>query len=223
MTNTSTGHISSLTTAIQGGDGVETVINLGDVTGEVLLGLGNDVFDGRFGMVNGTIWGEGGNDLLRAGGTDSVLSGGDGSDRVFGGGGDDSLLGNAGKDTLRGGAGSDLLRGGTGRDTLTGGIGDDTFRFSDKGEAGKGVNRDVITDFQPGSDLVDLSAIDANTLLAGNQAFVFIGNDVFSGAGQIRFANAGGILSGDLNGDGVPDFQIEFSNHPMLTAADFIL
>ena len=54
---------------------------------------------------------------------------------------------------------------------------------------------------------IDLSAIDANTLAANDQAFSFIGAAVFSEAGQLRFS--AGILSGDTDGDGAADLEIQ--------------
>ena len=53
-----------------------------------------------------------------------------------------------------GGPGSDKLTGGTGDDTLTGGTGDDTFVFSPL----DGFGIDTITDFETGTDKIDLSA-----------------------------------------------------------------
>ncbi len=78
----------------------------------------------------------------------------------------------------------------------------------------------MITDFRTG-DKIDLRAIDADTDgTAGDQAFRYIGSAAFSGVdGQLRYAN--GILSGDLNGDKVADFQIALSNVRALAATDF--
>lgn len=63
----------------------------------------------------------------------------------------DELAGNSGANRIEGGAGDDNITGGGGNDTLTGGDGDDTFHFA------KGFGRDVITDFESGSDLLVLS------------------------------------------------------------------
>jgi hypothetical protein len=92
--------------------------------------------------------------------------------------------------------------------------------------------RDTITDFTLG-DLVDLSAIDANTLAGGNQAFSFIGNTAFAGtgaasAGELRFESAGGtdwLVQGDTNGDGIADFELflTVSDADPITSTDFVL
>jgi serralysin len=107
---------------------------------------------------------------------------------------------------------------------MTGGGGADTFEFRAPEDSGfKGAAADEILDFSSAqSDKIDLAQIDANSLVAGDQAFTFIGNNnAFTGmAGQLRF-NAG-QLEGDLNGDGAGDFRIQV-NVASLVAADFIL
>ena len=92
------------------------------------------------------------------------------------------------------------------------------------------VSRDIITDFINGTDRIDLSAIDANTLAGGNNAFTFIGTGVFSGggaagAGQLRYSFAGTdtLVEGDVDGDGTADFQIQLTGHHTMTAADLML
>jgi Ca2+-binding RTX toxin-like protein len=133
------------------------------------------------------------------------------------------ISGNSGDNRLDGGVGDDALVGGAGRDRLTGGDGADVFVFSRITETGKtSTTRDVITDFQIGIDDIDLQAIDANTARTGNQAFTFIGGDAFSStAGELRFA--GGVISGDVNGDGKADFQIAVTGITSMAEGDFIL
>jgi Ca2+-binding RTX toxin-like protein len=65
---------------------------------------------------------------------------------------DDILSGGAGNDILTGGAGNDILLDGPGSDRMSGGTGADTFVLAADGAP------DVITDFQPGIDRLDLSA-----------------------------------------------------------------
>jgi Ca2+-binding RTX toxin-like protein len=128
------------------------------------------------------------------------------------------LSGVAGSDRLLGGAGNDRLAGGLGADRLTGGAGADAFVFAAASETPR-AGRDAILDFAHGIDRIDLRGIDADTLHAGNQAFRFIGAQAFSGvAGQLH--QQGGILSGDLNGDRVADFEIAVA---ALTASDILL
>jgi Ca2+-binding RTX toxin-like protein len=132
------------------------------------------------------------------------------------------LSGGAGNDILNGGAGNDTLIGGAGKDALTGGAGADIFSFSTTTESAKGTNRDVITDFVRGTDKIDLSAIDANVFVTGNQAFTLISSTAaFSAAGQVKFA--GGVLYGEVTGDQTADFEIALTGITSLSAADFIL
>ena len=67
----------------------------------------------------------------------------------------DMLMGGAGDDTIMGGAGDDMIEGGGDDDVLTGGAGADVFVYA---TASDGM--DVITDFEDGTDLVDLSGVE---------------------------------------------------------------
>ncbi|NOT13983.1 MAG: matrixin family metalloprotease [Methylotenera sp.] len=134
------------------------------------------------------------------------------------------LNGSAGNDTLNGGAGTDVLIGGEGVDLLTGGLGADRFDFNFTTESSAG-SYDEISDFSHIQlDKIDLSTIDANASLTGNQAFSFIGANVFSNtSGQLRFDSVSNSVFGDINGDGNSDFQIVLSGITSLVSADFIL
>ncbi len=152
----------------------------------------------------------------------ALITGGNGIDILTGGTGNDVLDGGAANDTLVGGNGNDILRGGLGRDQLTGGLGVDTFDFNDVQDVGKGAPFDTIQDFLHGQDIIDLQDMDANSEVAGNQQFTFIGAAAFSNvAGQLRYN--GGSLVGDFNGDGAADFAIVLTGAPTVTAADLIL
>jgi len=150
-----------------------------------------------------------------------------GVENVNGGKGGDSLTGNAGANALAGYEGNDTLRGGAGLDFLAGGTGADRFVYTALGDSAVGANADRITDFSHAQgDRIDLSAIDANTALAGNQAFSFIGSGLYTGvAGQLRFAQSGGntTIAGDINGDGTSDFHIIVKGTIALQASDFVL
>ena len=148
-----------------------------------------------------------------------------GQDIITGNGGRDTLYGGDDRDTLYGGDGDDLLIGGTGlRDQLRGNAGADHFIFATAAECGLSqTDADVLSDFSSADgDKIDLSAIDANVNVAGDQAFTFIGNGTkFSNtAGELRF-NAVWV-EGDLDGDAVADFFIAV-NAPSLSALDFSL
>jgi serralysin len=151
------------------------------------------------------------------------LHGNSGANKLLGGAGNDKLYGNGGKDFLSGGDGSDLLRGGRSKDSLLGGEDNDVFTFRSTSEAGKGSQRDQIKDFSGSQDdKIDLSGIDANIKVSGNQGFSFVGSKAFSGdAGELRYKK--GVVAGDVNGDKVADFHIDIANDHGLRADDFLL
>jgi Ca2+-binding RTX toxin-like protein len=150
-----------------------------------------------------------------------------GIENLSGGQGWDQLYGNAGANVLQGWNGNDLLVGRAGQDTLTGGAGADRFQFTAVGDSVVGANADRITDFSRAQgDKIDLAGIDANTAVAGDQGFSFIGSGLFTHhAGELRFAVVGSVttIAGDINGDGVSDFHIQLTGAFALQAADFVL
>ena len=196
--------------------------------------LGNDslAFHIAVGSGNDTVTGGNLSDLIEGGTGNDTLFGANGNDILFGQDGDDIIRGGFGSDSLQGGSGRDLLNGGAGRDFMTGGSGSDIFHFSGFSESAVGVTRDVITDFARGSDKIDLDLIDANASVSGNQDFFFVGSQAFVAGvtGQIRSvvafrADGSGvtIVSGDINGDRVADFEIQVSGTQNLSATDFDL
>ena len=170
-----------------------------------------------------SLYGNFGDNLLHGGPGNDKLYGYAGRDHLSGGPGNDKLYGYRGSDHLSGGDGSDLLRGGMGKDNLVGGADGDVFAFRSTAEAGKGWLRDEIRDFSHSQgDKIDLSGIDANTNLSGNQAFSFIDTKAFSGhAGQLQYLN--GVIAGDVDGDKAADFQIEITKDHALGLGDFLL
>jgi serralysin len=137
------------------------------------------------------------------------------------------VAGGAAADTITGGAQADILIGRAGGDMLRGGGGNDLFRIDAAGES-NAAGRDQILDFASG-DRIDLSRMDANSAVAGDQAFIFIGSAAFGNhAGELRFENQSGniwLIQGDTDGNGIADFEVSVTIvdlHP-ITAADFIL
>lgn len=215
---------------IAAGGGADTV-DAGDgddiVTGEngddtLDGGLGADDLDGGAGL--DTLNGGDGDDTLHGAGGADTLNGGEGNDQAWGGavgdtingdGGDDSLFGEAGEDTLFGGDGLDVLNGGAGSDFLAGGLGVDRFVYLALADStAKANGRDIVTDLMA-EDVIDLSAIDANTGVAGDQAFVKVA--AFTGvSGQLTLSLSGAstLLQVDVNGDKKADLGIELvGNH----------
>ena len=172
--------------------------------------------------------GTSGGDTLTGSAKGDVVNGFNGDDTLNSGGGNDLIDGGNGDDTMNGGSGVDDLRGESGKDTMTGGTGADFFDFFKLTDSVAGSQRDVITDFAPGSDQIDLRDIDADTSTAGDDDFIFIGRTGFGGhAGELRygFNKLAGItiISGDVDGDGKADFQIELTGLHTLAAGDFFL
>jgi Ca2+-binding RTX toxin-like protein len=150
-----------------------------------------------------------------------------GIENLSGSQGSDSLIGSSGANVLQGWNGSDVLTGAGGQDTLTGGAGADRFVYSSAPQSVVGTAADRITDFSRAQgDRIDLAAIDANSVAAGNQGFTFIGSALYHKvAGELRFAVTGGVttIAGDVNGDGASDFHIVLAGAFALQAGDFVL
>jgi Ca2+-binding RTX toxin-like protein len=149
------------------------------------------------------------------------------NDMLTGSGAANDIRGGAGNDTISGGDGNDALWGGAGRDILTGGAFFDTFAFEaiSDSPSSRDASLDKIEDFMRGQDSIDLFAIDADSSIAGDQAFDLIGSGAFSGLGQLRvIASTDGYLRVEANTNGTlsPDFAILVKSEA-LTASDFIL
>ena len=98
--------------------------------------------------------------------------------------------------------------GDAGADTLYGGTGPDQFEFFSVGNSGPpgSGSTDTIGDFSAAEgDWIELSGMDANSNVAGDQAFTFIGNAGFSGApGEINYTYSGGNTIIQLQTDADP-------------------
>ena len=140
---------------------------------------------------------------------------------------DDELTGNSKANKLSGGAGNDTLIGGLGKDTLTGGVGSDIFKFNAVNDtAAITKNADTITDFKSSEkDKIDLSAIDANSKLIGNQAFKFVSGTQFDSnlIGQIYFNSKDQNVYGTTSADNKLEFIIHLTGVTNVTPEDFIL
>ena len=78
------------------------------------------------------------------------------SNVIVGLGGDDHLAGGTLADVLLGGAGNDTLIGGLGNDVLSGGAGSNTFKFLEMFGTSANFGKDVIVDFKPGQDVIEI-------------------------------------------------------------------
>ncbi|UVL57742.1 retention module-containing protein [Pseudomonas sp. B21-035] len=151
-----------------GGDGNDFLYG-GDGNDLLIGGAGNDLLDGGAGIDTASYASAGsavtvnlstvGAQSTGGAGTDTLVAienliGSDYNDNLTGNDNANVLNGGLGNDTLIGGGGDDVLIGGPGNNTLTGGTGSDTFLYQ-QGNTG----HDVVTDFTPGTDRLDLSQL----------------------------------------------------------------
>jgi Ca2+-binding RTX toxin-like protein len=172
--------------------------------------------------------GSAGADVFEGTSHDDILEGAGERDWLAGAKGADTVSGGDGADWLKGGGGRDVITGSEGADKLWGQAGADRFVFAEAGHIGEVGAGDVIKDFRSGADRIDLAGLDADTVVDGDQAFVFIGAEAFGGtAGELRFQvgreGARTLVEGDLDGDGVADFSLKLLGNHALSAADFAL
>ncbi len=193
------------------GDWTATIVNSGTIVGGISLGDGDDLYDGRDGLLSGFLFSADGADTLLGGRNGENMNAGSGDDIVEGGAGNDTLSGGGGDDDIEAGEGDDLVIGGNGADFMDGGAGADTLSYQDSyagvsvdlslGEAfGLFEAGDVFLNFEAlvGSGFADTLTGSATNDTIGGGA----GNDQITGglgADQLR-GNAGAdTLSG---GDG---------------------
>lgn len=146
----------------------------------------------------------------------SVAAGISGADKVRN---VENIIGSRYADRLSGSTAANILTGGDGQDTLKGKGGADIFRFETLANSPAGKNRDSILDFSA-DDRIDLSALDANASLAGDQAFnaniktgIFSNSNSFTPGdqGKLFFDQATGILWGNTDNDAAAEFSIELT------------
>lgn len=171
-------------------------------------------------------------------------------ENAVGGSGHDLLIGNQVSNQLIGNAGDDAFVGGDGVDYFTGGAGNDTFfaeinatAVSSKQGA---ISVDVVTDFRTGFDKIDLSLIDGNTTIGGDQGFVLtkkgtgnagelytksfgnlmaasksLGIDLSGYEGSLQKSGHVTVVFGDVDGGGA-DFAFVLVGAKTVTLSDFI-
>ncbi len=204
----------------------------GNAGNNVLNGRGgNDVLNGLAGVDTASYAGASAGVTVNLGlataqntggaGIDTLLSienltGSSFNDTLTGSSGNNVLSGGGGTDTLNGGNGNDQLIGGASRDTLNGGSGNDLFKYNSASDSPSGTGKDLINSFAgAGSalgDQIDLTAIDANASVTGNQAFVWGGTFT---AGHLRYT--GGVLQGTTDADAAAKFEIQLVGTPALS------
>ena len=163
------------------------------------------------------------------------------ADRFFGTAGANQLDGAAGNDLLIGRGGADTFGPGEGADTMRGDAGADDIFCSEAIAARDRVAYTLLSDsgttfptldeifgFDRGGtatdDKIDLSAIDANPLVAGNQAFLFRGAGAFTAVrGEVRTQTVGAdtLVHVDTDVDAASEMTIRVVGVTGLTGRGF--
>jgi Ca2+-binding RTX toxin-like protein len=168
--------------------------------------------------------GDAGNDRIEAFGGNDTLRGGDGDDHLLGGDGNDSLDGDAendgsqnpvtatGADILDGGAGVDTLNGAAGDDTLIGGIGNDTLNG--------GTGTDVAV-FSGNRSAYTVTVITGNTVRVVGPD----GTDTLTSVERLRFDDGlfdqmGNPLPNEINGTAGADTLTGTAGADIIRAGD---
>ena len=192
---------------LQGRDGNDTLVG----------GNGNDILDGGAGIDTASYLSASARVIVSLLNTGPQNTQGAGIDTItnvenlIGSNYNDVLGGDGNANTISGGNGDDMIAGRGGADTLIGGAGADHFIWYSASESTVAA-RDTVNDMTS-ADFVDLSGVDANVNVAGDQAFALV--SAFSHvAGQATLtynaATNQSLFLGDINGDGTADFAIRF-------------
>jgi serralysin len=122
-------------------------------------------------------------------------------ENATGGSGNDTLIGNSLSNVLTGNAGNDRFIGGDKTDVFVLGAGNDTVVGEIQSKVATKVGKlslDIVKDFNlSGDDTIDLSGLDANTKVRGDQAFTFTGTGGANGAGQISYTTYANIAAAE--------------------------
>ncbi len=194
-------------------------------TGDVVVELANQGTDTVEATIGSFVLGANLEDLVLSG----TATGGTGNtlgNTIIGNDLANLLNGAAGNDTIGGGDGVDTLIGGIGQDNLAGGGANDRFRFTTLADSTVAAP-DVVLDFNQVTefDRIELTLIDANPNLAGNQAFIYRGAAFTGAAGDLRVVTIGVDLysaEGDVNGDSTADFAIVIQSASAPTSNWFV-
>lgn len=142
----------------------------------------------------------------------------------------ENLTGSRFNDTLIGDSGNNVISGGLGADVLTGGLGADVFRYTAVQESGLAAP-DRITDFRSVQfDRIDLSKIDANVFLPGDQAFNWriaplpnLNPPLALAVGELGYNTIGGNSFVYGRTSATADFKLQLDGVTSLNASHFVL
>jgi Ca2+-binding RTX toxin-like protein len=146
-----------------------------------------------------------------------------GNDRLFG---IENLRGTLYADRLAGNSGANVLEGLYGADVLIGRDGADRFVYHSTFDSTLAAPDRVLDFSRAQGDKIDLGIIDANGQVPGAQAFTFIGQGQFTGAGQLRWYQSNGDTVVEANTTDLTasaDMKIVLDPLLSLQATDFVL
>jgi Ca2+-binding RTX toxin-like protein len=214
------------------GDQGNDLINAGAGDDAVFGGAGDDLIVAEINDGNDTYFGDdsdggSGNDTLdiSAATVDTFVNLGSGPSAH--GSVTSSQTGNdviSGIENVNTGSGNDVIVASNTANVMNGGAGNDTFRFATAAAA----DGDTILGFAPG-DRIDLSAIDANTGTATNDAFTLVTGAEFTAAGQLavsyesRVDGDFTVIQGNIDGSMTADFRIEVEGHQQVSNTNVTL
>jgi Ca2+-binding RTX toxin-like protein len=144
----------------------------------------------------------------------------------------ENLTGSRFNDTLIGSNGANGISGGQGADALTGGLGADVFRYRSVLDSGLAAgSNDRITDFSSLQlDRIDLSAIDANVFVAGDQAFSWrvaplpiLNPSGVLAVGELGYCTVGANAFVYGRTSASADFKLQLDGVSSLNASHFVL
>ena len=86
-----------------------------------------------------------------------------------------------------------------------------------------GATRDIVTDFAPGQDVLDLAGIDADSTVPGNQSFRWVAKATLTGVAQLGYFTSGAmtIVRASTDADAAPEVEIQLTGVKVLTEGDF--
>jgi Ca2+-binding RTX toxin-like protein len=197
--------------------GAATVINNGSITGTggtaVSLGDGNDIYDGRNGLLSGEVMGDAGEDTLTGGSSIDYLDGGSENDTLDGGGGNDVLNGGTGADDLIGAEGNDTYRIDDAGDTITETTGIDTANTTVTYALAAGVALETLrTADAAGTTAINLTGNEFGQAITGNDGNNILngreGNDTLTGNDGNDLFTFTTALDAATNVDTIADFVV---------------
>jgi Ca2+-binding RTX toxin-like protein len=177
----------------------DEITNAGKMVGDIVLGGGDDLYDGRLGTVDGEVFGQAGIDRLYSG---------TGNNRLFGGDGNDTLMGGAGVDYLSGGTGIDRAAYTSAKAGVTVSLANAALNTGDaKGDTFNSIENLTGSDFS--DNLFGTNARNVISGGAGNDTIKgYRGNDTLAGGTGKDIFVFNSALNASTNVDIITDFRV---------------